>query len=131
MCLKVYVVPFRLPSLIGMSNVPGPLRIKVPDSHGGSVPVTLSATGSRTSACDIQTRHTVTSVASTTGTILNSRCAVRNNEPFCMIAAMIDIVVSTWSMPTHRILEPGRICSVTHDVICDAANPMIGSVRPV
>ena len=51
MCLKVYVVPFSLPSLMGMSKVPGPLRISAPDSHAGSCPVTFSATGSGTSAC--------------------------------------------------------------------------------
>ena len=52
MCLNVNVVPFRLPSVTGTSKVPGPLRIKAPDSHDGRVPVTLSVTGSRTSACN-------------------------------------------------------------------------------
>ena len=52
MCLKVKVVPFILPLLMGMSKVPGPLRMSEPDSHSGSCPVTLSATGSGTSACD-------------------------------------------------------------------------------
>lgn len=52
MCLKVKVLPLSLPSLMGMSKVPGPLRMSEPDSHAGSCPVTFSGTGSGTSACD-------------------------------------------------------------------------------